>query len=783
MSVAGLPFAQGSALLLWAAAFVLSHRTWLRRRGDDAGDLLVAGLVWLLVRAALLTLGLPAAAPPGDGWLTTALDLLGFLLVAWPFLSPPLSPRLADRLFGLGLLAAALVCFLVPWQWARVFFYGLPPFPHPALTWAHGALLLAALTALDRPERPEPPPREWLLTIAAASLAGVVGLLLPLPLTPPQTSALAAGSGLFTAFWLDRLERRPRRETARSAAGGCDDESIARLLDAGAALSTAAGFPDLLKMAAPLLNESIPVWEVALFLAAGQPDGPSTLQLVARWPHPPENEAATEPFPAASAPVLADALNAPQGLAVTREADGERLRSLRRFLAGRAQAVLLLPLPASDGPPQGVVLVAHGDGPLDRGRRRLARLWAGQVGGAVRCVRLRDDLRHRSRRLARVLRQHEQETGQLHAILESIADGVVVSDAHDQVILVNSAACDILQTTPEEVVGYPFGQILGRMVPTGEVGLIGTLTETSPYGTAAIFQVAERVVQMSMAPVENTAGLQLGVVAVMRDITALAQAEAERERLLADLREHSRQLEEAAEQLREMDRLKSQFIANMSHELRTPLNSIIGFAGVMLKEIDGPLTDMQREDLESIQKSGKHLLSLITDILDISRLWAGKLSLDLGEVSIPKVVDDAVEMAAPLIGDKPLTLRRLVAPDLPPVRADEKRVRQVLINLLSNAIKYTDAGEVTVSTYRQDGRVIINVSDTGIGIPPEYQEAIFEEFRRVDDSRTRKVDGLGLGLSISRRLVELHGGEMGVESRPGEGSRFYFSLPIDGPQQ
>ncbi|HHN93414.1 MAG TPA: HAMP domain-containing histidine kinase, partial [Anaerolineae bacterium] len=199
--------------------------------------------------------------------------------------------------------------------------------------------------------------------------------------------------------------------------------------------------------------------------------------------------------------------------------------------------------------------------------------------------------------------------------------------------------------------------------------------------------------------------------------------------------------------------------------------------------IDGPLTDMQREDLESIQKSGKHLLSLITDILDISRLWAGKLSLDLGEVSIPKVVDDAVEMAAPLIGDKPLALRRLVAPDLPPVRADEKRVRQVLINLLSNAIKYTDAGEVTVSTYRQDGRVIINVSDTGIGIPPEYQEAIFEEFRRVDDSRTRKVDGLGLGLSISRRLVELHGGEMGVESRPGEGSRFYFSLPIDGPQQ
>jgi len=288
-------------------------------------------------------------------------------------------------------------------------------------------------------------------------------------------------------------------------------------------------------------------------------------------------------------------------------------------------------------------------------------------------------------------------------------------------------------------------------------------------------------VQMSMGPVEANGGVQLGVVAVLREITALAQAEAEREQLLVDLQEHSRQLEEAAEQLKEMDRLKSQFIASMSHELHTPLNAIIGFSGVLLKGIDGPITDAQRQDLETILKSGKHLLALIRDVLDVSQIWAGKMELVLSDVDLSEVIDDAIASATSLVEDKPIKMIKALDPALPLVRADETRTRQVLLNLLTNAIKYTEQGQVTVSAFRDDDHMVVSVADTGIGISPEHIETIFEEFGRVDDSSTRKVDGLGLGLSISRRLVELHGGQIWVESEPEVGSTFYFSLPIEGP--
>ena len=156
------------------------------------------------------------------------------------------------------------------------------------------------------------------------------------------------------------------------------------------------------------------------------------------------------------------------------------------------------------------------------------------------------------------------------------------------------------------------------------------------------------------------------------------------------------------------------------------------------------------------------------------------MNLTLSDVALPEVVEDAMSMVTTLIEEKPIQLGQSLDPDLPIVRADKTRVRQVLLNLLTNAIKYTEQGQITVSASRDDGSIVISVADTGIGIPPEYVETIFEEFGRVDNSSTRKVDGLGLGLSISRRLVELHGGQIWVESEVGVGSTFYFSLPVDG---
>ena len=240
----------------------------------------------------------------------------------------------------------------------------------------------------------------------------------------------------------------------------------------------------------------------------------------------------------------------------------------------------------------------------------------------------------------------------------------------------------------------------------------------------------------------------------------------------------------AAEQLRELDKLKSQFLANMSHELRTPLNSIIGFSRVIMKGIDGPVTDLQQQDLSAIYNAGQHLLKMINDILDISKVDAGKMELAFEDVNITDVITSVLSTARGLVKDKPIKLVTATEDDLPLVSADSTRVRQVLLNLISNASKFTDEGSITVAARKQtdnNGKpeIYISVSDTGIGIAPEDQEKLFEPFTQVDGSPTRKSGGTGLGLSITRLLVELHGGEIGLHSEVGKGSTFYFTLPID----
>ncbi|HHS96492.1 MAG TPA: GAF domain-containing protein [Chloroflexi bacterium] len=238
---------------------------------------------------------------------------------------------------------------------------------------------------------------------------------------------------------------------------------------------------------------------------------------------------------------------------------------------------------------------------------------------------------------------------------------------------------------------------------------------------------------------------------------------------------------ETAERLKEIDRLKSQFLANMSHELRTPLNSIIGFSRVILKGIDGPITEMQRQDLEAIYNSGQHLLGLINDILDISKIEAGKMELDFKPVDLKEVIHGVMSTAIALVKDKPIELQQSVPADLPTIIADERRVRQILLNLVSNAAKFTDEGFIRVEVTYDDEYVTISVSDTGIGIPEDKLPKIFEAFTQVDASPSRKYGGTGLGLTITKSFIELHGGEIWVESEVGKGSTFTFRLPIQGP--
>jgi PAS domain S-box-containing protein len=241
--------------------------------------------------------------------------------------------------------------------------------------------------------------------------------------------------------------------------------------------------------------------------------------------------------------------------------------------------------------------------------------------------------------------------------------------------------------------------------------------------------------------------------------------------------------QQAVEEMREVDRLKSQFLANMSHELRTPLNSIIGFARVIIKGIDGPTTDLQQQDLTAIFNSGQHLLGLINDILDLSRIEAGKMELTFDDVNIADLVSSVMSTAAGLVKDKSIKLKPEMAEGLPLVRADAMRVRQVLINFLSNAAKFTEEGEIVVKAYQEqldNGQpaVTITVTDTGPGIAEEDQAKLFQPFSQVDASLTRKVGGSGLGLSICHHLIQMHNGRIGVNSAPGKGSTFYFSIPV-----
>jgi signal transduction histidine kinase len=239
---------------------------------------------------------------------------------------------------------------------------------------------------------------------------------------------------------------------------------------------------------------------------------------------------------------------------------------------------------------------------------------------------------------------------------------------------------------------------------------------------------------------------------------------------------------ETVAQLRELDRLKTSFLANMSHELRTPLNSILGFTDVMLEGIDGELTETMDNDLHLIQRNGQHLLHLINDVLDMAKISAGKMNLSLERFKVQDLLDEVLDISSSLAAEKKLLLAVEKDSDrMVEISADRTRVRQVMLNLVGNAVKFTDRGGVNIRTETKGEKVLIRVSDTGMGIPKEKLGLVFQEFTQVDTSATRKVGGTGLGLPISQSLVKMHGGRLWAESSgvPGEGAAFFVELPLE----
>jgi two-component system, NtrC family, sensor kinase len=261
------------------------------------------------------------------------------------------------------------------------------------------------------------------------------------------------------------------------------------------------------------------------------------------------------------------------------------------------------------------------------------------------------------------------------------------------------------------------------------------------------------------------------VVDTLRTLAAQSVLAIQNARLFEEIADKSRQLEVASQH-------KSEFLANMSHELRTPLNAIIGFSEVLMQRMFGELNAKQEEYLKDIYESGRHLLSLINDILDLSKIEAGRMELELTDFDLPTAIDSALTLVRERATRRGIALQKTLDARIGPVQADERKVRQVVLNLLSNAIKFTpEGGRIEVRAMPVDGSVEVSVTDTGVGIAPEDQEAVFEEFRQVGTSAA-KQEGTGLGLALCRKFVELHGGTIWVASAVGAGSTFTFRLPV-----
>jgi signal transduction histidine kinase len=244
-----------------------------------------------------------------------------------------------------------------------------------------------------------------------------------------------------------------------------------------------------------------------------------------------------------------------------------------------------------------------------------------------------------------------------------------------------------------------------------------------------------------------------------------------------------KEIEEKGHELEEASKHKSQFLANMSHELRTPLNAILGYTELVVDGVYGEMPEKAQATLKRITANGKHLLGLINDVLDLSKIEAGQLTLALDDYSMKDVVHSVYGAVEPLAADKKIAFKAEIAPDLPSGRGDERRLTQVLLNLVGNAIKFTDTGEVAIRASASNGHYLVSVVDTGPGISEADQAKLFQEFQQADNSITRKKGGTGLGLAISKRIVEMHGGQIKLESQLGKGSTFSITLPIRVEQQ
>lgn len=380
----------------------------------------------------------------------------------------------------------------------------------------------------------------------------------------------------------------------------------------------------------------------------------------------------------------------------------------------------------------------------------------------------------------------------LEAVLECTASAIVACDAERVLTLFNRSARNVHGLDAQPLSSDAWAETYSLRDASGAALLRGDevpLARAFRGEHVHDFEMVvgapgqpERVVVTNAAPVLDSNGVQVGAVASMTDVTEKKRSEeallASHASLEARVAERTSELTAANERLAELDRLKSLFIASMSHELRTPLNSVIGFTGLLLMEVDGELNASQRDYLGRVQSAGRHLLALVSDVIDVSTIEAGRVEAYVQQVELNALVNEAAASVSVDAGAKGLALhvRTPAAPTW--ASTDRKRVLQCVLNLLSNAVKYSQKGDVVVRLEADDARVRIAVEDTGIGIAAEDMPRLFQQFSRIDSPASRTARGTGLGLYLTRMLVSsvLHG-RVGARSELGVGSTFWFDFP------
>ncbi len=427
-------------------------------------------------------------------------------------------------------------------------------------------------------------------------------------------------------------------------------------------------------------------------------------------------------------------------------------------LNGDVRSIIVVPIISSSEEPLGVIMLQSEEiGAFDEHGVRLVEAAAMQTRNALNNAELHRYIREQAERLGVMLRTQQIEAAKSQAILEGIADGVMMADANGRVTLFNAAA--------ERIFSLPRAQALGRFQDE-ILGLYGSSARAwlakiqewkqNPeiYGPdefmAQQLEIGKRIVSVHLSPVVSPSDEFLGVVSVFRDITREVAAE----------------------------RAKNEFVSTVSHELRTPMTSIKGYVDLLLMGAVGSLEAQQENFLKKVQSNADRLTNLVNDLLDISRIETGRFELEFEPLSMAERIEDVLEMFLPKVREKGLALRKVMPDKLPNVRADRDRLTQILVNLVGNAYKYTPRGEICVYAYVRDEMMHVAVADTGIGIAPGNQRRIFERFVREESILTEEVTGSGLGLAITVSLIQLHGGDIFLDSELGEGSIFTFTMPL-----